>query len=278
MMMELRMELGDDDLNAVIALVRRHTGIAMNATKRVLLQGRLLPRMRAANAASYREYIDLVGRGGAEVTNFIDAVTTNDSAFFRTPAVWAYLDTAFLPAWQEKSKGAPLRIWSAAAATGEEAYSLAMTCLEFQRMHPGLRFTIDATDISVQALDAARAATYRGRSAERFEAIHPALFRRYMGGGPERYTVAPAVRAHIEFAWHNLLETPPALGEYDLVLLRNVMIYFDEAHQQRILAQVRKAMRPDARLILGEQESITRLHSAFAYEQAHVYRIDEESV
>jgi chemotaxis protein methyltransferase CheR len=274
--MESRLELGDDDLNAVIALVRRHTGIAMTATKRVLLQGRLLPRMRVLGSASYREYLDVVGRGGPEVTSFIDAVTTNDSAFFRTPAVWRYLADEFLPAWAARNAGATLKIWSAAAATGEESYSLAMTCMDFKRTHPALRFSINGTDISSQALDAARAATYRGRTTERFEATRPEQFRRYMQGGPERWTVAPGVRAHISFAQHNLLEAP-AQGQYDLVLLRNVMIYFDEAHQQRILAQVRTSMRPGARLILGEQESITRLRTAFTFDQAHVYRIDEET-
>jgi chemotaxis protein methyltransferase CheR len=275
------MELGDDDLDAVIKLVRSHTGIAMNATKRVLLQGRLLPRMRATEARSYRDYIDMVRRGGAEVTRFIDAVTTNDSAFFRTPAVWWYLADEFLPTWHArmtaKMNARPLRIWSAAAATGEEAYSLAMICREFQRRHPAFRFTIEGTDISGQALEAARAGVYRGRTVERFEATRPELFRRYLEGGPERYTVAPELRDHVGFAPHNLLEAPPGADRYDLVMLRNVLIYFDEPHQQRILAQVRKAMRPGAKLVLGEQESITRLNTAFAFEQAHVYHIDEES-
>lgn len=82
------MELGDDHLEAVIELVREHTGIAMNENKRVLLQGRLLPRMRALGLASYADYISHLRRGGPEVNSFIDSVTTNDSAFFRTPAVW----------------------------------------------------------------------------------------------------------------------------------------------------------------------------------------------
>jgi len=279
------MELGDDDLDAVIKLVRSHTGIAMNATKRVLLQGRLLPRMRATQAANYRDYIDTVRRGGPEVTRFVDAVTTNDSAFFRTPAVWWYLADEFLPNWHARMSAKPggqtaarlLRIWSAAAATGEEAYSLAMVCLEFQRLHPSFRFVIEGTDISSQALETARTGVYRGRTVERFEASRPALFRRYLEGGPEHYSVAPALRDHVGFAPHNLLDAPPSLDRYDLVMLRNVLIYFDEPHQQRVLAQVRKAMRPGAKLILGEQESITRLNTAFAFEQAHVYHIDEEA-
>jgi chemotaxis protein methyltransferase CheR len=267
------MELGDDNLSAVIKLVREHTGIAMNENKRVLLQGRLLPRMRALGLGSYEDYIAHLRRGGAEVTSFIDSVTTNDSAFFRTPAVWWYLNDEFLASWHQRMGAAPLRIWSAAAATGEEAYSMSMLCLEFQRQHPTFRFTIDATDISAQALDAARGATYRGRTVERFELTRPALFRRYLAGGPERWTVLPEVREHVAFGSHNLLAPPPKREHYDLVLLRNVLIYFDEDNQQRILGQVRGAMRAGGRLILGEQESITRMNTPFEFEQAHVYRI-----
>jgi chemotaxis protein methyltransferase CheR len=267
------MELGDDNLGAVIALVREHTGIAMNANKRILLQGRLLPRMRALGLATYADYIAHLRRGGPEIASFIDSVTTNDSAFFRTPAVWRYLDDEFLGDWVERNRAATLRIWSAAAATGEEAYSLSMLCLEFQRRHPSFRFAIDATDISAQALDAARGATYRGRTTDRFGESHPVLFRRYMEGGPDRWSVAAAVRAHVGFGAHNLLAAPARRDRYDLVLLRNVLIYFDEANQQSILSQVRKAMRPDARLVLGEQESITRIDTPFEFEQAHVYRI-----
>lgn len=280
--MDATFDLGDDDLADVIGLVRRHTGIAMNAGKRALLQGRLRPRMRALGSSSYRDYLDLVRCGGAEVGRFIDAVTTNDSAFFRTPAVWWYLADEFLPAWFARhgaelaAGGRPLRIWSAAAASGEEAYSAAMACLEFQRRHPLLRFAIDATDISCKALDAARAGVYRGRAADRFEATRPALFRRYMAGGPQGWEVAAGVRRHVTFGTHNLLNVPAIAARYDLVLLRNVLIYFDEAHQARVLGQVRHAMRPDARLVLGEQESITRLSTPFIFEQAHVYRIDQE--
>ncbi|WP_296949587.1 protein-glutamate O-methyltransferase CheR [uncultured Massilia sp.] len=270
------MDLRDEHLDAVIALVRQHTGIAMNENKRVLLQGRLLPRMRALGLASYDDYIAHLRRGGPEVGPFIDSVTTNDSAFFRTPAVWWYLNDEFLADWHAGHGGAPLRIWSAAAATGEEAYSMAMLCLEFQRQHPDFRFTISATDISSQALDAARGATYRGRTVERFALTRPALFRRYLAGGPERWTVAPEVRAHVAFATHNLLAPPPRREHFDLVLLRNVLIYFDEQNQERILAQVRTAMRPGARLVLGEQESITRIRTPFEFEQAHVYRIAGE--
>lgn len=270
------MELCDDNLTALIALVRKHTGIAMNEHKRVLLQGRLRPRLRALGIGSWGGYIERLNADQLEVTSFIDSVTTNDTVFFRTPAVWDWLERQFLPAWVAQNPSAPLRIWSAAAATGEEAYSLAMTCLEFRSRAPNLRFEIVGTDISGAALATARAGAYRGRSVERFESERPALFRKYVAPCGDGVKVAPEVAQGVSFAEHNLLGRPPRAAWFDLVMLRNVLIYFDGEHQQQVLAGARAAMRPDARLVLGEQESITRLQTAFTFEQAHVYRIDGE--
>lgn len=270
------MELCDDNLSAIIGLVRKHTGIAMNEHKRVLLQGRLLPRLRALGLSSYRAYIERLATDRGEVASFINSVTTNDTAFFRTPAVWRWLEREFLPAWVARGETRPLRIWSAAAATGEESYSLAMTCLEFAQRAPNLRFDIMATDISTDALATARAALYRGRSVERFEHDYPALFRKYLRPVAGGFAFGADVTGHVTFGEHNLLQRPPRAGWFDLVMLRNVLIYFDHENQERVLAGAHAAMRPDARLVLGEQESITRLHTPFAFEQAHVYRIGGE--
>jgi chemotaxis protein methyltransferase CheR len=273
------MELSDDKLDAIIGLVRRHTGIAMGRHKRVLLQGRLQPRLRALGLDNYGAYIARLDHDRQEVVSFINSVTTNDTAFFRTPAVWRWLEREFLPEWAVRaefsSTHAPLRIWSAAAATGEEAYSLAMTCLEARTNFPGLRFEILATDISTEALATARAAVYRGRSVERFERDHPELFRKYLRPAGEAYRVASEVSQYVEFGEHNLLQRPPSVAGFDLVMLRNVLIYFDAQAQQRVLAGARASMRREARLVLGEQESITRLDTDFVFEQAHVYRIGD---
>lgn len=267
------MELGDDHLSTLIALVRKYTGIAMNEHKRVLLQARLQPRLRTLGLPGWSAYFERLGRDRDEVAVFIDAVTTNDTAFFRTPAVWRWLEREFLPAWAQRAQAAPLRIWSAAAATGEEAYSLAMACLEHRQRAPGLRFEIVATDISGAALATARAARYRGRSVERFAQQHPELLHKYLQPDGDSHVVSEEVTRHVSFSEHNLLGRAPRAGWFDLVMLRNVLIYFDAAAQQQVLAGARAAMRPDARLVLGEQESITRLGTQFAFEQPHIYRI-----
>lgn len=257
-------------LDELIGLVRKHTGIAMNQRKSVLLQGRLGPRLRALAIPSYEQYLALVRSGGPEVQAFIDMVTTNDTVFFRTPAVWEYLEHEFLPRWHAAHGGQCLRIWSAAAATGEEAYSLAMLCDQFAQRHPKFRYQITGTDISAAALDAARAGQYGGRSVERFQASHPQLLARYFRREGERIAVASELKLRVQFSCHNLLHAFDAPA-FDLVMLRNVLIYFDEANQRQVLEQVQRRMAPGARLVLGEQESVTRLGTSLRYQQAHVY-------
>lgn len=160
-------------LSALIALVRKHTGIAMTERKSVLLEGRLRPRMQALAIGSYQAYLDKVEQDRSEIPHFIDLVTTNDTLFFRTPQVWDYVEQEFLPQWWQAHPGGCLKVWSAAASSGEELYSMAMLCEEFQAAHPGFTYRIHATDISRQVLEQARAGDYAGRSVERILSTHP---------------------------------------------------------------------------------------------------------
>jgi len=266
-------ELNPLDFAALAGLVREHTGIAMHEHKRVLLQGRLLPRMRTLGLSRYRDYIERVRADRSELQPFINLVTTNDTAFFRTPAVWDYLERSFLPAWLAANPGKTLRIWSAAAASGEEAYSTAMLCSQFQERQRGFRFAIQATDIDTGVLATAAGGYYEGRSAERFGAARPELVRKYFRAEGAGIRAVPELRATVRFGEHQLLAPWRQGAQFDLVLLRNVLIYFDEETQGRVLRSVHAAMAPEARLILGEQESITRIATPFDFEQTHVYRI-----
>jgi len=269
-------ELTGADFAALASLVRQHTGIAMHEHKRVLLQGRLRPRLRTLGLVRYGDYIARVRADRAEVQAFINLVTTNDTAFFRTPTVWDYLERDFLPGWVAQFPQRTLRIWSAAAASGEEAYSLAMLCSGFQARAPELRFSITATDIDTAVLATAATGLYEGRTAQRFVEAHPELARTHFTREGGALRARPELRAHVRFGQHYLLAPWPGGAQFDLVLLRNVLIYFDEDNQQRVLGQVHAAMAPGARLILGEQESITRIATPFEFEQAHVYHIRQE--
>jgi chemotaxis protein methyltransferase CheR len=266
-------ELSGETLSALIALVRKHTGITMTEKKSVLLQGRLRPRLRALALDSYHDYLALIERGGPEVPLFIDMVTTNDTLFFRTPHVWEFFGTKFLPEWFQRHPGATLQIWSAAAASGEEAYSIAMLCQEFQQREAAFRYQITATDISQQMLATGRAGEYGGRSVERIRQSHPQLFERYMTVMPAAGSarVVDGLKKQISFVEHNLLAPLRGGQHFDIVFLRNVLIYFDAEHQEKILGQAQLSMKPEALLILGESESLSRLNTAYRFEMPLIY-------
>jgi len=260
-------------LAALIRLVRKHTGIAMTEKKSVLLQGRLRPRIRTLGLTGYKDYVEHVLAHAGEVQTFINLVTTNDTVFFRTPHVWDYFSNQFLPAWHARHASQTLKIWSAAAASGEEAYSIAMLCEQFLLQHPDFQYQILGTDISTEMLTAAGLGLYGGRSVERLGLSHPLLKKTYFVQQGDTLEVLPVLKRHLRFAEHNLLTCLPQRDQFDLIFLRNVLIYFDEINQQCVVEQVRKSMKDDARLVLGESETLGRIHTAYHYEIPMVYSI-----
>jgi len=259
-------------LTTLIALVRQHTGIAMTARKSVLLERRLQPRLHALSLPNYQAYLDRVASDRDEVVHFIDLVTTNDTLFFRTPQVWDYFRDRYLPAWARAHPDGCLSIWSAAAASGEELYSIAMLCEQFRLQAPAFRYQILASDISQQILAAAKAGQYSGRSVERIRLSHPDLLRKYFSPAPYGVKVNDELRQHVSFAQHNLLEALRPARQFDLVFLRNVLIYFDAEHQETVLRQARLSLKDEGRLILGESETITRLGTGYQFEFPMIYK------
>ena len=257
---------------ALIEQVRRHTGIAMNERKWTMLKGRLRRRVMALGLPDYRDYLQVLDTSADEVRDFIDLVTTNETSFFRTPRIWDYLAQTFLPQWQATHAGTTLRVWSAAASSGEEAWTTAMLCEEFRAREPAFRYAIVGTDISDGILASARAGSYQGRSIEGLRQHHPALLQKWFRSEGAQTTVNDALRTHVSFRQHNLYAVPRDLGQFDLVLLRNVLIYFDLDGQQAVLTNVRRAMKPDAILIVGESESLSRVATGFTFEQPLIYR------
>jgi chemotaxis protein methyltransferase CheR len=255
--------------------VRRHTGIAMSERKWTLLEGRLRRRLRELALPDYRDYLQVLEAKPEEVNDFIDLVTTNETSFFRTPRIWEYFAQQFLPRWFAARPDMPLRVWSAAASSGEEAYTVAMLCEEFRLAHPGFRYRILATDIADGILRKAAAAQYRGRSIEGLAQTHPELLKKYFSAHEEGFCAGPALRANLTFRKHNLHQRPRDLGVFDVTLLRNVLIYFDAEGQQAVLENVRRAMAPGGVLIVGESESLSRFDMGFAFEQPLIYRNGE---
>lgn len=268
-----------DDMDAVtlrrvLHLVREHTGIAMVDGKKTMLQARLRPRIRSLKLASYAEYVQVLSDDESEQQPFIDAVTTHHTTFFRTPKVWQYFRDVFLPRWIERNRDRIFRAWSAAASTGEEACSIAICCEELRRQQPGFNYEILATDISTDVLAQARLGQYSGSSVDAFRASDPLFFTRYnVAPSADQFELSAPLRSRITFSPHNLLASSPLKEHFDVVFLRNVLIYFSADDTRRIVHNIAPALRERGGLIIGESESLTSVDVPFLFVQPQVYEL-----
>jgi chemotaxis protein methyltransferase CheR len=266
-------EFGDDDFQALRALVREVTGISLSEQKRELVYGRLARRLRALNLKTFREYRDLLSQDqGGELVQFCNAITTNLTAFFREPHHFDYLrDQVLTP----MLAGAPrrLRIWSAGCSTGEEPYSLAMTILETL---PDLRrwdVRILATDLDSDVLERARRGVY---AEERLKNLTLQRRARFFTERREReglcYEASPELKSLITFKQLNLMHVLPMRGPLDAVFCRNVVIYFDKDTQRDLFARVSQLQRPGNLLFLGHSESLFKVSDDYTLIGKTVYR------
>lgn len=245
------------DFRRVCRLIRERAGIHLAPSKRDLVYGRLARRLRSLGLTRFRDYLDALERDqGPEWQAFVNALTTNLTAFFREEHHFDLLRERL-----RASTSRPLTIWSAAASTGEEAYSLAISaCEAFDSMTPPVR--ILATDIDTGVLETARRGVY---PLERIAALAPERRQRFFlrGSGPNAglCRVHPALQALVEFRRLNLLDADYGLrGGYCAVFCRNVMIYFDKQTQYQVLAKIVPLLAPDGLLYAGHSESF--LHAA----------------
>lgn len=260
-------------LRQALKLVHRHTGITMVPAKQSMLQARMRQRMRALRLGSYEDYIRHLGEDASEHQPFIDVVTTHHTAFFRTPRIWRYVREDFLPAWAKQHTGKTLRVWSAAASSGEEANSIAMCCEELKRRHPEFSYEITGTDIAANVLEHASIGEYSGTSVCAFRATHPELFERYNClHSSERFQLEAKVRKRITYSVHNLLDACPWRDRFDLIFLRNVLIYFKKDVIETVLRNIAPALREGGLLIIGEAESLAAMEVPFRFLRPQIYR------
>lgn len=262
-------ELTDQEVGDLIDLIYKFTGMTIAGSKRSLLQGRIRPRIRTLGLQSFSQYIDLVRNNKDEVQNFINQITTNETSFFRTPRVWNYFKSVFLPQWSAENKGKKLKIWSGAASSGEEIYSIAIQCHEHSLLFKDFDFHILGTDISTKVLGVAKAAQYAGKSIESLQKLHPEILKKYFVSEGGEFRIQLNLTNKVEFLVHNLLE--PHKKSFDIVFLRNVLIYFDRSEQERILSHVANTLSERGKLIIGESESLTGLKTPFRFVEPLVY-------
>jgi chemotaxis protein methyltransferase CheR len=253
-------------------LARENFGLDLRSGKEQLVAARLGKHLRRLGLRTFREYCAwvLADTTGEEMTGMIDALTTNHTAFLREPAHFHFLRSRVLAEWRGRPS---LEIWSAACATGEEPYSIAVSVLEELGNAPGPQVHILATDISTKALETAERAVY---PAERLAGMNQETIRRHFLKGRGRWRewcrLRPPVREMVEFRRLNLNETFPALPRFGVVFCRNVMIYFDRETQERLVGRLAACLEPGGYLFTGHSESLLRTVHPLEYVQPAIYR------
>lgn len=251
------LQLDAKSFDQLRSLVHQLIGITIKPGRHAMIEGRLRKRLRALEMGSYQDYIRRVKIDTEEQQAFIDAITTNETYFYRTPRIWNYLYDVYLkelPLTQEKFT---LKVWSAASSTGEEAYTLGVFLEHFKRSNPKFDYQIDGTDISSEVLSKARAGVYTGRSIERFRIGCPELFETYMVGSEQSgYSVVSGIKRKVKFFPYNLFDEPRTHSHYHLILLRNVLIYFVKTDQCRVMENIFFQLKDSGTVIIGESESL----------------------
>ena len=252
------------------ALAYDQAGIALRDGKEALVEARIAKRLRALGLASAEEYLEYLGAdaGGEELVQFLDAISTNFTSFYREPDHFEHLG-AYLA--ERLAEGADrLRIWCAAASTGEEPYTLAITAAEALSGRD-VDWKLLATDLSTRVLAAAKAGRYEARQVDR---VPPRLRERYFRrAGPDAFEAVPELKRPISFARLNLAKPPfPMRGPFDAVFCRNVMIYFDSPGRQALIAEIERLLRPGGLLFIGHSETLSGLDTGLRLVRPSEYR------
>jgi len=247
--------------------VHRTAGIQIGAEKKSMVIGRLWRRLEKFGCETFEEYLAFVrsSEGASERATMLDLLTTNETYFFREPAHFELLRRKIIP----EQGGQKLRVWCGASSTGEEPYSLAMVLADCRA--PG-SWEVFASDISGKVLEQARAGIYR---MERLEYLPTDYLKRFCLRGTDefegKFAIAPALRKQVRFAQHNLLEPLDDSEGFDVVFLRNVLIYFDQPTKQKVLDNVMRALRPGGWLILSHCETLQGLHLPVRMHSPSIY-------
>lgn len=262
-MMEREFFYTERDFARVVVLIRERAGIQLNASKEQMVYSRLVRRLRATDQESFRSYLDRLERDptSSEWQQFINALTTNLTAFFREPHHFELLrEHVAQHAWNGN-----YRVWCAASSTGEEPYSLAMAISEgLQGYTSGVELI--ASDLDTSVLATAREAIYPLESIDKLSlARRRAFFLKGKGEKQGFVMLKQEVRDMIDFRQINLQhEQWPLSGQFDAIFCRNVMIYFDQSTQRKLLRHIATLLKPHGILCVGHSESLHFLPELYA--------------
>jgi chemotaxis protein methyltransferase CheR len=263
--------------NALRQIAYDRSGISIRENKEALMSARIAKRMRHHGFSSEREYLDFLSQpqSDEELVEFLDAISTNFTSFYREADHFKLLESE-AERWVSEGRS-KIRLWCAASSTGEEPYTLAITLNEVLARR-SIDFRILATDISTRALRDAQEGTYEhGRVAP----VAPELLRKYFTpirqtGAEQTFRVKDELKARVLFKRLNLSLPPfPMRGDLDAVFCRNVMIYFDTAVRQRLIADIERLLRPGGLLVVAHSETLSGVKHGLRTVKPSVYRKED---
>ena len=260
--------MSDSEFRMLSELLRGHCGLHFDAETRYVFERRVMRRVRELELTSFAAYHLLLrsgSQGAQELARLVDELTINETYFFRERAQLTALASEIVPELRVARDGRPVNIWSAGCSSGEEPYSVVMLARE-AGLVPGVDFRVYASDISQRMLRRAREGVYREAS---FRDTEPSLRERYFARCEHGRRIADEVKKHVDFIHLNLFDASKLalLGTMDVILCRNVIIYFDAIGKRRTIDTFHDTLRPGGYLLLGHSESLINLSTCFELQQ-----------
>lgn len=257
----------DEEIGRFLDLFYRRTGIQFGGGKRYFIDRRLQERLSATGAPNLRAYLLRLryeDEDGAEMQRLINAMTVNETYFFREEYQLRSLSQELMPALAAARPRERLRIWSLPCSTGEEPYSIALQLIEDWPGLASVEVEISGSDIDTRVLAQARQGIYEARSVQNLPAAM--LQRHFSPAGEGRWQISAALREAVGFGTANLADAAsmrPHRGRYDVIFCRNLLIYFDDASRREAAEALYDSLRPGGFLCLGHSESMSRMSSLF---------------
>jgi len=263
--MNSKASLTNEEFNLFRNLIAENSGITLGDAKSYLVESRLRPLLKKSGCQTFMEfYRKAQDRRTGWIDKIIDAMTTNETLWFRDRSPFIILKEAVLPALVQTAKARKIRLWSAGCSTGQEPYSMAITIHEFCRANPNVKptsFEILGTDISPSALFTAISGRYEGLAISR--GMDQSLLPRYFNKDGNTYSINKEVKALVRFKQLNLQNSFTLLGKFDVIFCRNVAIYFSDEFKKTLFRKFYQSLYPKRYFFLGSAENLRGLSDDF---------------
>lgn len=270
-------QLSEEDFDVFSKFIYSEFGIKMPPVKRVMLQGRLLKRIRDLKFKTYSEYREYFFSDEGqekELLHFLSVVTTNKTDFYREPGHFIFLNEEILPEFFQNKSQRRFKVWSAGCSSGEEPYTISIILNEFKRLNPTFDFDILGTDISANVLEKASRGVY---PMDKVNIIPLEIKKKYFLKSKNRQTptvrVKPILQQNLKLSYLNLMDSVYDVKDsFDLIFCRNVLIYFDRETQIKVITKLIRHLKPGGYFFIGHSESLSGMDLPLEHIKPTIFR------